>query len=207
MLALPRLYAITDRGIAGCSHLDQVRLLVSAGVRLIQLREKNLSPRDFFAEACACVDFARSAGAQIVINDRIDIALVADADGVHLGQEDTSPELARELIGSNKLIGFSTHDLDQAREADALPVDYLAIGPVFPTDTKENLSPIVGLDNLREICAAVCKPVVAIGGIRLDNAAEVLRAGAQSVAVITDLVGVEDIASRTQEFLARLSIS
>lgn len=203
-LLLPRLYAITDREVARLSHLEQVRALLTAGVRLIQLREKRLSANEFYEEARACVGLAHRAGAHLIINDRVDIALASGADGVHLGQDDIPPEYARRLMGEHRLIGLSTHTVDQALEADGLPVDYLAVGPIFPTYTGEKTFPVVGFDDLRKICSTVTKPVVAIGGIKLENATEVLGTRARTVAVISGLVGVGNIEERARAFLSRV---
>jgi thiamine-phosphate pyrophosphorylase len=136
----------------------------------------------------------------VVVNDRVDVALLAGAAGVHLGQTDLPPAAARQILGPGRIIGFSTHNLEQAVEADSLPVDYIAVGPVFETSTKDNPDPVVGVEKLAMICRAVKKPVVAIGGITLDNAKAALSAGAVSVAVIRDLLAHEDVAQRTRMF-------
>src|SRR5580693_8009321 len=143
---LPRLYCITDPYLSGLSHLEQVERLIDGGATLIQLRDKKAGAAQFYQAACDCLKLAHNRGARIIINDRVDVALAADADGVHLGQDDLPPEAARRLLGEHKIIGFSTHNLEQAIEASAMPVDYIAIGPVFGTSTKENPDPVVGLD-------------------------------------------------------------
>lgn len=137
-----------------------------------------------------------------MINDRVDIALMIGAAGVHLGQEDLPPQAARKLLGPNAIIGFSTHTLEQAVEAAKMPVDYIAFGPIFPTSTKENPDPTVGLERLREIREATGKiPLVAIGGITRENAASVFEAGADSIALISDLIShAATIASKYREF-------
>ncbi len=201
---LPRLYAITDRNVTGLSHEEQVRLLAAGGVQLVQLREKTASPRDFYQAAQGAVRLARELGLQVIINDRVDIALALDADGVHLGQEDISPEKARSLLGAGKTVGFSTHSLEQAKAADQLPVDYIAIGPIFPTSTKPHHEPVVGLELIRTVRQVVNKPVVAIGGITLKTGPAVIRAGAESIAVVAGLLKTDDIAQRAREFLERL---
>ncbi|MCA1613344.1 MAG: thiamine phosphate synthase, partial [Acidobacteria bacterium] len=174
---------------------------------LIQLREKRASPREFYAAAEEAVAAARAAGVVVIVNDRADIALAARAGGVHLGQDDLDPSAARRLLGDGPIIGYSTHDLEQARAAARLPVDYVAFGPVFPTRTKENPDPAVGLEALRRVRDALGPglPLVAIGGITRATARAVLDAGADSVAVASALVtGGEEIERRTREFLAGL---
>jgi thiamine-phosphate pyrophosphorylase len=201
MITLPRIYAITDCPTSGLSHAEQVRKLAAGGIRWIQLREKKASPREFYEQACEAVAMARRLGVTLIINDRADIALAVGADGVHLGQNDLPPEKARALLGPDKIIGFSTHSLDQARAAEALPVDYIAFGPIFPTRTKENPDPVVGVEGVRQLRAAVRKPLVAIGGITLERAREVLRAGADALAIISDLLSAPDITSRARQYV------
>src|SRR5215475_7874566 len=134
---LPRIYPITDTTISGLSHSEQIERLAAGGAKLIQLREKRASPREFYRMALDAMITARRLGVQIIVNDRVDIAIAVDADGVHLGQDDLPPERARLLIGDSRIIGFSTHSLEQALAADLAPVDYLAIGPIFQTASKE----------------------------------------------------------------------
>lgn len=201
---LQLLYPITDTELSRLSHLEQVRQLASGGATLVQLRDKYASPREFFESAREAVNLARSLGVRIIINDRVDIAIAAGADGVHLGQDDFPPEKARELLGPNKIIGYSTHTLKQALEADLLPVDYIAIGPVFSTSTKENPDPVIGLEGVRQVKDGISKPLVAIGGITLSNAQSVIRAGADSLAVISDLYLNGVIRERVQNFLRNL---
>ena len=187
-LAGSRLYPLTDRRVSGLSHAEQVARLADAGATLIQLREKALSPLDFYQEAAAALRVARERGIKIIINDRVDIALALQADGVHLGQDDLPPEAARRLLGPEAIIGFSTHNLDQARLTAEMPVDYVAIGPIFATSTKENPDPEVGLPGLKVVREAVgATALVAIGGITLANSQEVLSAGADAAAMISDL--------------------
>lgn len=199
---LPRIYPITDRRLSGISHAAQITLLSDGGAEFIQIREKELSSAEFFAEAEAAMAVARARGLRIMINDRVDIALMIGAAGVHLGQEDLPPQAARKLLGPNAIIGFSTHTLEQAVEAAKMPVDYIAFGPIFPTTTKENPDPTVGLEKLREIREATGKiPLVAIGGITRENAASVFEAGADSIALISDLIShAATIASKYREF-------
>lgn len=200
---LPKIYPITDRGISGISHAEQVEKLIQGGATLIQLREKNLSPRDFCESAATAIAIARPCGVRIIINDRVDIALAVKADGVHLGQDDLPPEEARRILGPDSIIGFSTHSLDQAAAALRLAVDYVAIGPVFPTRTKENPANIVGIEGVSAVKKAVGDfPLVAIGGINSSNVRAVLNAGADSAALISGLLSNPDtITSTMRSFL------
>ena len=203
---LPKLYPITDTRLIGLSHAEQVRRLSAGGAKFIQLREKHLAPREFYSEAEEAWRVARSLGVRLIINDRVDIALALTASGVHLGQDDLPPAAAREVLGDQAIIGFSTHSVEQASVAARLPIDYLAIGPIFPTLSKENPDPVVGLEGLRRVREMTGEiPLVAIGGIRLENIEDVLKAGADSVAVINLLLAQPaEIESRTRGILASL---
>ncbi len=178
--------------------------MLRAGVRLLQYRHKGGFERWHLEECTRLAELAREAGAIFVVNDRADIALLAGADGVHVGQDDFPPEAVRRLMGQDKLVGYSTHSEAQARGAETLPVDYVAIGPVFATSTKENPDPVVGLEGVRAARRATTKPLVAIGGITRQNAAQVLAAGADSVAVARDLVAAPDPEAAAREFLSIL---
>jgi thiamine-phosphate pyrophosphorylase len=205
---LPKLYPITDRRLSGLSHAEQVARLADGGARVVQLREKHLSPHEFYREAEEALRVARERGVKLIVNDRADIALALGADGLHLGQDDMPPEAARALLGEDAIIGFSTHNVAQAVEAARLPVDYVAIGPVFATSSKSNPDPVVGLEGVARAREAVRHiPLVAIGGITRENARGVLEAGADSVAVIGALLTPADpteITRRTREFLGLL---
>ncbi len=207
-MRLPKLYPITDRLLSGLSHAEQVARLCEGGARLVQLREKHLPARDFYREASEALRVARGFGAKLIINDRADVALAVGADGVHVGQDDMPPEAARKLLGENDIVGFSTHGVGQAVAASALPVSYVAIGPVFATASKEEPDPVVGLEGVRRVREAVGGlQVVAIGGITAETACSVLEAGADSVAVIGALLATPDpseITRRTRELLSRL---
>ena len=186
---LPRVYALTDVQLSGLSHADQVDRLSLGGASLVQLREKQQPASQFYEQAKAAVLVAARCGVQLIINDRADIALATGAPGVHLGQDDMPPEAARRLLGSDAVVGYSTHNVEQAQSASTLPIDYLAIGPIFATSTKSDTSPVLGLEGLRAVRSAVGKcPLVAIGGISEANAAAVIEAGADSVAVISALL-------------------
>ena len=186
---LPRIYPITDQRVSGISHFNQAQRLFAGGAHIIQLREKYASPREFFVSAEHVMSLAASNGVATIINDRVDIALAVGADGVHLGQDDMPPAMARKVLGNQAIIGYSTHSVDQALAAVALPVDYIAIGPIFATATKENPDAVVGLTGLSEVRAAIGDfPLVAIGGIKEENVASVLAAGADSAAMISSLI-------------------
>jgi thiamine-phosphate pyrophosphorylase len=202
--SLPKIYPITDSLISGLSHAEQVEILAAGGASLIQLREKRASPIEFYREAIDAMSVARRLGVQIIINDRVDIAIAVKADGVHLGQDDLPPDRARRLLGEGRVIGFSTHVLKQALAADAAVIDYLAIGPIFQTSTKNNPDAVVGLETLTEVRRLVSTPLVAIGGITLQTVRSVIEAGADSVAVISDLLSAGDITDRTRRFIEML---
>lgn len=190
MIELPKVYPITDTRMSGLSHLEQAREMIAGGARLIQIRDKNASSSDLYEAATAVCELAAKQGVTVVINDRVDIALAVGAGGVHLGQDDLPPEEARKLLGPRAVIGYSTHSVEQAKHAADLPVDYIAIGPVFPTVTKENPDPEVGLDGVRAVKKMIGNiPLVAIGGISLDNFSEVLESGADSAAVVGGILG------------------
>ena len=201
MLELPLIYPITDRRLSGLTHAEQVRRLIDGGATLVQLREKDLGPGEWLEDAREAAAIARSSGVKLVINDRVDLALVLDADGVHLGQTDLRPEDARRLLGDDKLIGLSTHSIEQVKEARRLPVDYLGFGPIYSTATKSDHDPIVGLDALAAaVHAAGELPIVAIGGITGSSVPAVIAAGAASAAIIGDLLDRRhDIAARYRE--------
>jgi thiamine-phosphate pyrophosphorylase len=204
MKPLPRLYAIAD-----ASFGDPIRLaesLFNGGARLVQVRNKTGSARDLLQQVERILSLAPD-DAQIIVNDRVDVALISDVAGVHLGQTDLPPASARQILGSNRIVGFSTHNLEQALEGDQLPVDYIAVGPIFMTSTKKNPDPVVGVENLAAICRAIRKPVVAIGGIQIANAEEVLMAGAASIAVIRNLFDSPNVELQVRSWLKVLNMS
>jgi len=214
MLELPKLYAITDCQLSNCTHEEIVQMMLAGGARLIQLRDKDASAKELLDAARKCLPLTRAAGAMLILNDRVDVALTADTDGVHLGQEDLAVEEAREILGAEKIIGVSTHSLDQFRDALKTTANYIAVGPIFPTKTKENPAPVVGLELLREAKKLADRPIVAIGGITIENAPEVLTAGADSLAVISalypfadinDFFTKPDVAGRVSAFLKALA--
>jgi thiamine-phosphate pyrophosphorylase len=197
-ISLPKIYPLTDVALSGLTHAEQVNALIEGGARFIQIREKNASSDEFYRSVVECLDAAKPAGAKIIVNDRVDIAMAAGAHGVHLGQTDLPPSEARKLLGEEALIGISTHSIEQVRSALEMPVDYLAFGPIWLTSTKENPDPVVGSELLRKVNGMVGGlPVVAIGGINASNLVATLSAGADSAAIISDLYrGPDSVAAR-----------
>jgi thiamine-phosphate pyrophosphorylase len=198
MISIPRLYAIADAAFGNPVVL--ARELFNGGARLVQVRNKKASVRELFNQVLAILEFA-PADCLVIVNDRADVALLSGAGGVHLGQKDLPPQRIRKILSANQVLGFSTHSLKQALDAELLPVDYIAAGPIFSTSTKTDADPVIGLNGLREICSRSSRPVVAIGGITMENARDVFACGAASVAVISDLLKSRDVARRTEEWL------
>jgi thiamine-phosphate pyrophosphorylase len=194
---LPPLYAILDpEQIQNRASHWALEQLLAGGAQILQLRVKAMAPRDFCALARQARAQTKRAGCCLIVNDRIDIALACDADGVHLGQDDLPLSAGRKLMGS-KIIGISTHDLEQAKEAERNGADYIGFGPMFGTATKATGYSARGLDMLRQIRAAVKIPIVAIGGITERNVQQVWQAGADSAAIISDILNAEQIAIKT----------
>src|SRR5208282_3667328 len=186
MIALPAFYPILDTGVAsrhGIGTLDAARELIQCEVRILQIRHKGFLSREMLDTVERVSEMCRAAGVLLVVNDRADVARLTGA-ALHLGQDDLPPSAARKIMGPDLLIGLSTHNERQLRAAAGEPVDYLAIGPIFGTATKENPDPVVGLDELCRLRPLTDRPLVAIGGITRAHAAEVLAAGADSIAVI-----------------------
>jgi thiamine-phosphate pyrophosphorylase len=197
---LPKLYAILD--VSCFSSLGQMfdaaRQLTDAGVRFIQYRDKSASARTMLEQARELKAQIGSV-ARCIMNDRADLCLAAEFDGVHVGQDDLSPESARRIIGTERWLGVSTHNPEQVKEADRTLADYIAVGPVFATASKANPDPVIGLDGVRRARELTRKPLVAIGGITRANCRAMIEAGADSVAVISDLV--RDPGKSAEEFL------
>jgi thiamine-phosphate pyrophosphorylase len=190
---LPAFYPIV-------SSFRAAEILIEAGARILQYRNKDFFSRAAFEEAARIAELCRNAGALFVINDRADIAKLLNA-GLHLGQEDLAPADARKILPAPGIIGFSTHNEQQLRAADSEPVDYLALGPIFATASKSNPDPVVGLDQLRALRSLTRKPLVAIGGITRELAPQVFEAGADSVAIIGDLNSAPSLPERAQEWI------
>jgi thiamine-phosphate pyrophosphorylase len=200
-LVLPRLYVILDAALLTIPEIECAQKLADAGVRLLQYRNKTASSRQLFESASRLSALLIPPGVSFVVNDRADVAALSGAGGVHVGQEDLSVQAARCVIGSDKWVGVSTHNLEQFERAAATSADYIAVGPVFSTSTKTNPDPVIGLNFISKARALTSKPIVAIGGITLDRAAEVIRAGADSVAVISDILFAPDPAKRARQFI------
>jgi thiamine-phosphate pyrophosphorylase len=200
-LVFPRLYAIIDPGLLTTSELVLAETLARSGVELIQYRNKTVPSRQFFEISRQLAVALAPRGVRFIVNDRPDIALLAGAGGVHVGQDDLGVEEARAICGSQKWIGISTHSLEQVVAADRTSADYIAVGPIFPTTTKENPDAVVGTELLRQARQITKKPLVAIGGITLERAAEVYRAGADSLAVIRDLICAASPGDRAHSYL------
>jgi len=198
----PPIYAILDPDLASGPLVNLAETLANAGVRLMQLRNKRASARQVYEQARELVATVSPIGVRLIVNDRPDIAAMSGAQGVHVGQNDLPVEEARKICRPPRWVGVSTHSLEQLREADRTSADYIAVGPIFPTGTKENPDPVVGVDFLRAVRQMTRKPLVAIGGITAESAAEVFCAGADSVAVIRDLVGATDPGARAREYMA-----
>jgi thiamine-phosphate pyrophosphorylase len=198
----PRLYAIIDPSHTGNrTSVDVAATMLGAGIVLIQYRSKHRSSREMYGDCVVIQELSRRAGGVFIVNDRADVALAVNANGVHVGQDDLPVEMARSVLGPGKWVGYSTHDLAQIREADGSSADYIAFGPIFPTGSKENPDPTVGLAGLAEARKATRKPLVAVGGITIENARAVIEAGADSVAVISGLLTASDLAARAKQFL------
>lgn len=204
-LRIRGLYAFIDAAYVGMDGVEEaVTGLVSGGARIVQLRAKDAAPGDVLVAARAVREAAGRSGALFIVNDRVDIAMIAGADGVHLGQDDLPVEEARGLLGPDRIIGLSTHDVKEALEAEALGADYISLGPIFPTRTKKDAQAPRGLPLLSEVRSAVRLPIVAIGGITRENMEEVFRAGADSVAIISGILMDKDIALRVASIVSMI---
>jgi len=206
----PALHAIVDVDVAsraGWSPLDYARALLSGGARFLQIRAKQAASGDLLQLCEAVVAEGRARDAAVIVNDRADLARLSGADGVHVGQDDLSVEDARRLLGEDAIVGLSTHTAEQVTGAVSTAATYIAVGPVFGTSTKDTGYDAVGLDLIRRARRATDRPIVAIGGVTLDNAAEAIAAGATMVAVIADLLLGGDPASRVRAYEARLGSS
>lgn len=207
-MILPAFYPILDADLLsqrGMTAAAAAEALLDAGARIVQFRHKGFFSRTALEEASQIAELCRQADAMFVINDRADIAMLLSA-GFHLGQDDLAPADARRIMPGGSIIGFSTHNEQQLRAGDTEPVDYLAIGPIFRTGSKQNPDPLVGLDRLRALRPLTQKPLVAIGGITRESAPQVMEAGADSVAIIADLVPTSCTAAtlrqRAEEWIA-----
>jgi len=200
-LALPPLYVILDAALLPSDPIELTIRMLDAGARLFQYRNKTSSSRELL-EASQSVWFAvRQYGGRFIVNDRADVARLAGASGVHLGQDDLDVSGARMIVGAEGIIGFSTHNVEQFQAAAESDADYLAVGPIFATGSKVSADPVVGVELLRQVRKLTSKPIVAIGGITLESARQVIDAGADSVAVISDILKARNPAERVRQYL------
>ncbi len=200
-LVLPRLYVILDAALLTVPEKECAEELVAAGVRLLQYRNKRASARELFDSARQLSSLLIPQGITFVVNDRADVVSAAEASGVHVGQEDLEAEAARAVVGSNKLVGVSTHNMEQFQRAAASSADYIAVGPIFATGTKSNPDPVVGAQFIQKVRPLTDKPIVAIGGITLERAPEIIESGADSVAVISDILGAPEPGMRARQYI------
>ncbi len=199
---MTRLCVITDPHLGeGVSHVELARRAIEGGAPMIQLRDKTAGPRQLLSHAREIAGLCRERGVRFLVNDRLDLALAADADGVHLGQDDVPAGVARAVLGPDKIVGVSIHSLEQAIRAEADGADYLGIGPIFDTSTKATGYTPLGCDEVRRMRARIDLPLMAIGGITADNVGEVIRAGAAGVAVISAIAAAGDVRAATRALL------
>jgi thiamine-phosphate pyrophosphorylase len=199
------LYLCTDQGYLGeRSFADIIEEAIAGGVTMLQIREKNACTREFFEMACVARNITKARRIPLVINDRLDVALAVDADGLHIGQSDLPLKAARKIAGGKLFIGVSAGTVEDALAAEKDGADYLGAGAVFPTGSKDDAGSAIGLEGLARICAAVKIPVVAIGGIGLANAADVMKAGAAGIAVISAILAQKDIKAASESLRAQI---
>lgn len=200
---LPGLYVIIDtQALKGLSHIEMARQAIQGGAKTIQLRDKIQSKKELLPIAQQLKKLCADHGVLFIVNDYLDIALATDADGLHLGQDDLPINAIRQLLPIDKILGFSTHSLEEATAAESEGVDYIAVGSIFPTTSKEKAK-VIGLDGLRQVRQAITIPIVAIGGINGDNTDEVITAGADSVAVISAVLQAESPERAARQIAAR----
>ena len=204
-LVLPRLYVILDAALLTIPETEFAQIMSDVGVRILQYRNKTASSRVLFQKTQQLAGLLHPLGVTFFANDRPDVAVLAGANGVHVGQEDLSVEQARAIVGRESFVGISTHTLEQFEAAAASSADYIAVGPIFPTRTNANPDPVVGTDLIKKVRSLTNKPIVAIGGITLEYAAEVIAAGADSVAVISDILSAADPGRRARRYINLLA--
>ena len=204
---LPRgLYCLTaEKYSRGRNNIEVVKQMIASGVKIIQYREKKKSMLEKYRECRQIRKLTAEAEVTFIVNDHVDLALVCNADGVHLGQQDLPPEEVRKLVGPEKIIGLSTHSPEQARTACEQPVDYIGVGPIFATSTKEDVCAPVGLDYLEFVVDRIALPFVAIGGIKEHNIEQVCRRGAGCVALVIEIVGAADIAGKINSLQQKMN--
>jgi len=198
------LYFITDRNLTKKTIMSDVASALKSGVKVIQYREKELPTKEMYHEAKAIKELTSQNNAILIINDRIDIALAVDADGVHIGQEDMPFDKARQLLGEEKIIGLTVHNVEEALLGERVGADYLGVSPIFATQTKLDAGKPSGLELIRQVKEKAKMPIVAIGGINYDNLDSVLKAGAPNVAVISAIVTKDDVEEECRKFFKKI---
>ena len=205
-IQLAGLYVILDPAVLPARPLAEVLTRsASAGAKIFQYRNKTGSMKEAYAEALPLRRLARELGVLFILNDRADLALAIDADGVHLGQDDLPYLDARKVMGPQKLIGLSTHNSEQVREAERLRPDYIGFGPIYKPGSKQNHDPVVGVEGLSAIRPLTSLPIFAIGGITVNHVGDVIRAGANGVAIISAILNAPDVTRATEELISQLS--
>lgn len=196
-ISLPRIYPIIDDSLVSIDTIEGAsKAIIRGGAKIIQLRIKRFSSKEFLDASRIIREIARNKGVFFIVNDRVDVAILADADGVHLGQDDMPVTEARKLLGKDKIIGYSTHNIREVLEAIKLPIEYISFGPIFPTKTKRDAQIPKGIKGLAEVRKIIDIPIVAIGGITETNMIHVFQEGADSVAMISDILNSQDITKK-----------
>jgi len=201
------IYGITaDEYSLGRGNVETVRLMITAGIRIIQYREKVKSARQMYEECLAIRELTRSSSTTFIVNDHIDLAMAVEADGVHVGQDDLPPQIVRKLVGEQMIIGLSTHSPKQAQAAMEMVdiIDYIGVGPVFATITKKDVCEPVGIDYLEYVVNNISLPFVAIGGIKEHNISKVHAAGAGIISLVSEIVGAFNIPAKVDDIRAML---
>ncbi|MBN2110535.1 MAG: thiamine phosphate synthase [Methanosarcinaceae archaeon] len=193
-------YLVTDSGLSKKGTLSDVENAVAAGCRIVQYREKSRTTKDMVLEA-AQIKKLCGGKAIFLVNDRVDVAMAVDADGVHIGQDDMPISMARKLLGPDKIIGLTVHDVEEAKKAEQSGADYVGLSPIFNTSTKKDAGTGIGPESIRAVKDAICIPVVAIGGINKENCASVVRGGADSLVAISAVVCSEDVRKETMDLI------
>ncbi|MGB9596312.1 MAG: thiamine phosphate synthase [Candidatus Poribacteria bacterium] len=198
------LYFITDRNLTKKTIISDVISAINAGVKMIQYREKELSTREMYQEAKVIREITREKKVILIINDRIDIALAVDADGVHIGQDDMPFEIARKILGEDKIVGLTVHNTEEAILGEKLGADYFGVSPIFATTTKKDAGKPAGIELIKKVKNTVKTPLVAIGGINYENVDEVLKTGIVNIAVISAIVTSENVEEECKKFIKKI---
>ncbi len=198
------LYFVTDSKLTKQGILEDAKQVIEAGCMLVQYREKNKPSKEMFEKAKQLAELCKSKGALFIVNDRLDIALAVNADGVHLGQNDLPIAIARNILGKDKIIGTSNHSLEEVKQSEEAEADYISVGPVFHTNTKKDAGPPLGLELLKKVRAATKLPIVGIGGVNEENLEEVLQTGVDSVAIISAIVLAENPGESAERIVKKI---